>query len=90
MNAGFAPGIGMIAYFPKITANSSFVREMVYTMGFFSAKDVKEIGFVSKVVEGGREEVVTAALALAQVIAEMTPIGVSSAKRLLNHARGHT
>ncbi|KAE9386264.1 hypothetical protein BT96DRAFT_928307 [Gymnopus androsaceus JB14] len=64
MDAGFAPDIGMIAYFPKITANSSF-----------------EIGFVSKVVEGGREEV---------VIAEKTPIGVLSAKRLLNHARDHT
>ncbi|KAE9382640.1 hypothetical protein BT96DRAFT_930217 [Gymnopus androsaceus JB14] len=74
MDAGFAPDIGMIAYFPKITANSSFVKS----------------GFVSKVVEGGREEVVAAALALAQVIAEKTPIGVSGAKRLLNHARDHT
>ena len=65
MSAGFAPGIGMIAYFPKITANSLFVQEMVYTVGFFPAKDIKEIRFVSKVVEGGREEVVTAPLALA-------------------------
>ncbi|KAE9386442.1 hypothetical protein BT96DRAFT_928200, partial [Gymnopus androsaceus JB14] len=58
MNAGFAPGIGMIAYFPKITANSSFVREWCTPWGSSLAKDVKEIGFVSKVVEGGREEVV--------------------------------
>ncbi|KAE9393045.1 hypothetical protein BT96DRAFT_255964 [Gymnopus androsaceus JB14] len=56
MDAGFAPDIGMIAYFPRITANSSFVREMVYTAGFFSAKDAKKSGSCRKSSkEGGRK-----------------------------------
>ena len=44
---------------------------------------------VSKVVEGGRDEVVKSALELAKVIATKSPVAVSSSKHLLTHSRDH-
>jgi delta(3,5)-delta(2,4)-dienoyl-CoA isomerase len=44
---------------------------------------------VSKVVEGGRDEVVKSALELAKFIATKSPIAVSSSKHLLTHSRDH-
>ena len=43
--------------FPKIIGNDSKAREYALTGRRFSAKEAKEIGFVSDVVEGGRKEV---------------------------------
>ena len=45
---------------------------------------------VSRVVEGGRTEVLNAALELARSIAEKSPVAVMSTKRLLLHARDNT
>ena len=48
------------------------------------------LGLVSKVVEGGQEEVVKAALETAAFIASKSPVAVASTKRLLIHARDHS
>ena len=45
---------------------------------------------MSKVVNGGREGVVQAALELAKSIAMKSPVAVASTKRLLIHARDHS
>ena len=47
------------------------------------------MGLVSKVVEGGREEVIKEALELARLIATKSPVAVASAKHLISHARDH-
>ncbi|KAF8954085.1 ClpP/crotonase-like domain-containing protein [Flammula alnicola] len=62
---GLAPGIGSLAFLPKITGNHSLVRELTYTARPFSAADAERLGLVSKVVQGGRDEVVKEALGLA-------------------------
>lgn len=66
------------------------MRELVYTGRNFSAAEAEKLGLVSKVVEGGREEVVGAALELARVIASKSPVAVAGAKHLITHARDHT
>lgn len=89
VDIGLAPDIGSLAFLPKITGNHSLVRELTYTARGFSADEARELGLVSRVVEGGRDEVVREALALATFVAGKSPVAVSSAKHLITHSRDH-
>jgi len=90
VDIGLAADIGTLAYLPKITANHSLARELAYTARFFSASEALSLGLLSKVVKGGREEVIKEALDLARVIAGKSPVAVAGTKRLITHARDHT
>jgi enoyl-CoA hydratase/carnithine racemase len=57
VDVGLAADIGTLQRFPKITGNDSLAREFALTGRKFSAKEAREIGFVSEVVDGGRAEV---------------------------------
>ena len=89
VDIGLAPDIGSLSYLPKITGNQSLVRELTYTARPFLASEAEKLGLVSKVVQGGRDEVVKSALELAKLIATKSPIAVSSSKHLLTHSRDH-
>jgi len=78
-----------LAYLPKLTGNQSLLRELAYTARNFSASEAEKLGLVSRVVPGGRDQVVQAALELAKTIAAKSPIAVSGTKRLISHARDH-
>ncbi|KAF5374491.1 hypothetical protein D9615_009055 [Tricholomella constricta] len=90
VDIGLAPDIGTLAHLPKITGNLSLVRELTYTARYFSAAEAEKLGLVSKVVDGGRDAVVAAALELGKVIASKSPVAVASAKHLITHARDHS
>ncbi|GLB45550.1 putative enoyl-CoA hydratase/isomerase [Lyophyllum shimeji] len=90
VDIGLAPDIGTLAHLPKITGNLSLVRELTYTGRSFSAAEAETLGLVSKVVEGGRDAVVAAALELGKVIAAKSPVAVAGAKHLITHARDHS
>lgn len=89
VDIGLAPDIGSLSYLPKTTGNQSLVRELTYTARPFLASEAEKLGLVSKVVQGGRDEVVKSALELAKLIATKSPIAVSSSKHLLTHSRDH-
>ncbi|WVR06315.1 hypothetical protein IAU60_003345 [Kwoniella sp. DSM 27419] len=90
VNVGLAADIGTLQRFPKITGNESKARELALTGRKFHAVEAKQIGFVSEVVEGGRKEVIAAAIEMAKIIAQKSPIAVVSTKHLMNHARDHS
>jgi delta(3,5)-delta(2,4)-dienoyl-CoA isomerase len=90
VDIGLAADIGTLAYLPKIAGNHSLVRELAYTARTFSTEEADKLGLLSKVVEGGREEVVKAALDLAVAIAAKSPLAVAGTKHLISHARDHT
>ncbi|RDB21108.1 Delta(3,5)-Delta(2,4)-dienoyl-CoA isomerase, mitochondrial [Hypsizygus marmoreus] len=90
VDIGLAPDVGTLAYITKITSNMSLAREFTYTGRFFSSAEAEKLGLVSKVVEGGRDEVVKAALELGKVIASKSPVAVAGAKHLITHSRDHT
>jgi len=90
VDVGLAPDIGSLAFLPKITGNQSLVRELTYTARPFSAIEAEKFGLVSKVVQGGREEVIKAALELAELIAAKSPVAVAGAKHLISHSRDHS
>ena len=89
MDIGIAADIGTLARFPKIVGNSSAARELALTGRDFGPEEALQIGFVSKVVNGGREEVIKAAVETAKLIASKSPIAVVGTKHLLLHARDH-
>lgn len=90
VDIGLAADIGTLAHLPKITCNNSLARELAYTARPFSAAEAEKLGLVSKVVQGSREEVVSAALELAKCIAQKSPLAVAGTKRLLIHSRDHS
>lgn len=85
-----APDTGTLSYLPKLTSNSSLLHELVYTARPFNASTAHDLGLVSRVVKGGRDEVVKEALGLAKVIASKSPVATEMAKRILTHARDHS
>ncbi|KAF7356486.1 Delta-2 dienoyl-CoA isomerase [Mycena venus] len=90
VDAGLAADIGILGYLPKITGNHSLARELAYTSRIFTAQEALHLGFLSKVVPGGQSEVIKAALDLACVIAQKSPLAVSGTKRIMTHARDHS
>ncbi|KAJ7593366.1 Delta2-dienoyl-CoA-isomerase [Mycena floridula] len=90
VDIGLAADIGTLAFLPKIAGNISLVREMAYTAEYFSPSVAVNMGLVSKVVDGGRDEVIAAALNVAKVIASKSPIAVAGTKRIISHSRDHT
>ena len=83
---GLAADIGTLAYLPKIAGNMSLVREFCYTSQTFSAAVAEKMGLLSSVIEGGREDVVGAALELAKAIASKSPVAVAGTKHIISHA----
>ena len=90
VDVGLAADIGTLARLPKITGNQSLASELALTARNFSAAEALTVGLVSRVVEGGRVEVVKAALETAALIAQKPPIAVLGTKKILLHARDHT
>ncbi|KZT24289.1 ClpP/crotonase [Neolentinus lepideus HHB14362 ss-1] len=90
VDVGLAADIGTLARIGKITGNGSLAHELAYTARNFSAAEALQLGLLSKVVDGGKEEVVSAALSLAKVVAAKSPVAVIGTKRLLLHARDNS
>ena len=90
VDVGLAADIGTLARLPKVVGNHSLLNELAYTARDFSAVEAERLGLVSRVVQGGRGEVLQAALQTAQLIAGKSPIAVLGSKHLLLHARDHT
>lgn len=68
IDIGMAADVGSLARFPKVVGNESFTREMAFTGRDFTAAEALQVGFVSKVVEGGREGVLGTRLSLSRLL----------------------
>nr|GAT47196.1 delta-2 dienoyl-CoA isomerase [Mycena chlorophos] len=90
VDIGLAADVGSLAFLPKVVGNHSMLHEFAYSTKLFSAADALQMGLVSRVVPGNRDEVVRAALELATLIATKSPVAVSGTKRILNHSRDHS
>jgi len=90
VDVGLAADIGSLARLPKITGNESLLRELALTARVFSAEEARKLGLVSKVVPGGKDEVLVEALKLATLIASKSPIATVGTKHILIHSRDHS
>ncbi|KAI6121293.1 ClpP/crotonase-like domain-containing protein [Pisolithus sp. B1] len=90
VDVGLAPDIGTLARLRHISSNASLGAEFAYTARTFSAEEALSLGVVSRVVEGGMDEVVRETLSLAEEVARKSPVAVTGTKHLLMHARNHS
>ena len=85
VDIGLAADIGTLSRLPKVVGNGSWVKDVCLTARLFTASEAESVGFVSWVGKtGGKEEVITEAVRIAEVMASKSPVAVQSTKELLN------
>ncbi|KAH9960036.1 ClpP/crotonase [Lactifluus volemus] len=90
VDVGLAADLGTLARMPKLIGNTSLLYELALEGRTFGADEASRLGIVSRVVDGSREEVVSAAIAFAKVVAGKSPVAVVGVKRFLAHALDHS
>lgn len=90
VDIGMAADVGTLARLPKIVGNHSWVKDVCLTARDFSVQEALTQGFISRIVEGNREEVLHEAMKLAELLAEKSPVAVQGTKELLNYGREHS
>ena len=82
---GIVSDMGSIQRLPLIIGQG-FTREMAFTAGFYTAREVEKMRLVNAVYPD-KESMYGAAEKLARTIAENPPLGVQNSKLLLNEGR---
>ncbi len=74
VDVGLAADIGTLQRFPKVVGNESWARELALTARVFKPDEALRFGFVSRIVQGSRKEVVGeqrfAGIAMARSLAD--------------------
>ncbi|PFH58735.1 hypothetical protein XA68_13295 [Ophiocordyceps unilateralis] len=89
VDIGIAADIGTLARLPKTVGSSSWVKDVCLTGRDFSAQEALSVGFVSQ-VHDDKQAALRAAFALADVLAEKSPVAVQGTKELLNYGAQHS
>jgi len=79
VDIGMAADVGALQRLPKVIGNQSLVRELCYTARRFDSAEAHSCGLVSKVFDN-KEALLEGAIALAESIAEKSPIAVQTTK----------
>jgi delta(3,5)-delta(2,4)-dienoyl-CoA isomerase len=90
VDIGLAADVGTLSRLPKVIGITSFAKEICLTARPFSAQEAEKNNFVSRVVAGGKQELVQEGLKLAKLIASKSPIAVQGTKNILDAAWGRT
>ncbi|KAI8117115.1 hypothetical protein FF38_09175 [Lucilia cuprina] len=77
---GMAADVGTLQRFPKAVGSQSLARELCYTGRRFESSEAFNCGLISKVFPD-KDSLVNGALALAESIAEKSPIAVQATKQ---------
>jgi len=89
VDIGLAADIGTLQRLPRLVSSASLVSEWAFTGRRIPAAEAAASGLVSRVIPGGRAEVVGAAIELAKQVAAHSPIAVIGTKRNLLFTRDH-
>ncbi|ODQ67739.1 ClpP/crotonase [Nadsonia fulvescens var. elongata DSM 6958] len=88
VDIGMAADMGSLQRLPKITGNLSWIKELAYTGRNFSARESQAIGFISGISKT-KEEAISHALKLADIIAKKSPVAIQTTKQSINYALDH-
>lgn len=86
---GLAADVGALQQLPKIIGSSSLARELCLTARKFYSDEAKESGFVNRVFND-KDEMMAAAVDLAETMAQMSPVAVQGTKVNMNYSRDHS
>ncbi len=85
---GMTADLGTLQRLPRLIPQG-VMRELAYTGRKFDAQEAKEIGLVNKVY-ASHEEMLAGVMAIAQQIAEQSPMAVAGCKEMINYSRDHS
>lgn len=83
---GIAADVGSLQELPRLVANQSLLRELIYTGRELTIDEASNIGLVSCVCDT-KDLTIEAAIKTASVIAERSPVAVQGSKRNLRFSR---
>lgn len=83
---GIAADVGSLQEMPRLVANQSLLRELIYTGREIHPNEAERIGFVSKVCDS-KDQAISAAIDTAAIIASRSPVAVQGSKRNLLFSR---
>lgn len=86
---GMAADIGSLQRLPKVVGNDSWLRELIYTGRNASGLEATNNGLFSKIFDS-YNQLIDAAIELAVIISEKSPIAVIGSKRTLSYSRDHS
>lgn len=89
VDIGMAADVGTLQRLPRIIGSQSLVRDLCFTGRTFESGEAKECGMVSKVFET-KEDMIKAAIELADLIAQKSPIAVQATKKSIVYSMEHT
>ncbi|KAI1608942.1 ClpP/crotonase-like domain-containing protein [Exophiala viscosa] len=91
VDIGLAADVGTLSRLPKVVGGvTSWVKEICLSARVFSAEEAKQNNFVSRVISGGKAELLKEGLSFAQYIAGKSPVAVQGTKAILDAAWGRT
>lgn len=88
IDIGMAADIGVLSRLPKIVGNFGWVKDVALSARIFGAEEAHRVGFINS-IHDSKEAMVGAALDIASLIAEKSPVAVHGTKELLNWSRDH-
>lgn len=88
VDIGIAADLGTLSRLPKIVGSLSWAKDVCLSARPFNATEALRVGFVGEVL-GTKEEAMSRAVAVAEVLVRKGPVAVRGTKALLNHAREH-
>lgn len=90
VDIGLAADVGTLSRIPKVVGLTSWCKEVCLTARPFSPEEALHNNFVSRVVPGGKKELLEAGVELAKLIASKSPVAVQGTKNILDAAHGRT
>jgi delta(3,5)-delta(2,4)-dienoyl-CoA isomerase len=91
VDIGLAPDVGTLSRLPKVVGGvTSWVKEVCMSARPFGAEEALQNQFVSRVVSGGKAELIAQGLELATYMAGKSPVAVLGTKNILDAAWGRT
>lgn len=89
VDIGMAADVGTLQRLPKAIGSQSLVRELCFSGRKFQSSEALSAGFVSRVFDS-KEDMITAALELAEDIANKSPVAVQATKKNMIYSLDHT
>ncbi|EXJ95585.1 hypothetical protein A1O1_00707 [Capronia coronata CBS 617.96] len=91
VDIGLAADVGTLSRLPKVVGGvTSWVKEVCLSARPFSAQEAQHNNFVSRVVAGGKAELMQEGLDFANYLASKSPVAVQGTKNILDAAWGRT
>lgn len=90
VDIGLAADVGTLSRLPKVVGLTSWCKEVCLTARPFGSEEALANQFVSRIVEGGKKELIKEGLKLAELLATKSPVAVQGTKNILDAAWGRT